>query len=240
MRTAFTSLVVLAGLAGAAAAQQPAQPTTSQPPATVASPPVAPAPAPPSTAPTTPPAASAPAAPAGAPEAPAAPDPAANPTLPTEGDGAAVLSILQRVCIPAVKEGGDLSKIAPRAGMKKVRGGGWSIGLGDDRNYSMVIPPQGSNQNVCQIDLRYPLGGERPIITALNIWSFLHEPELKLQRNDFQVGADNVKRITMSWEHYTDKESTGLVFVQQKNADGSAMNARYDSGTVLYSERTFQ
>jgi hypothetical protein len=220
-------LIALAGMAGAAAAQQPAaQQPAAAPAAQAAAPGMSPTPAPPA------------GSTASAPQA--AVDPAANPTLPTTGDGAQVLSILQRVCIPAVK-GGAMDQLAKSVGMKKDRrSGGYAMTLGADRNYTLTIPPQGSNKNVCQMDLRYALNGERPIITALNIWSFLQSPELKLQRNDFQVGGDGVKRITMSWEYYNDRESTGLVFVQQKNADGSAMNARYDSGTVLYSERKFQ
>ena len=53
------------------------------------------------------------------------------------------------------------------------------------------------------------------------------------------VGPDNVKRITMAWEHYTAQESTGLVFVQLKNPDDSPLERRYDQATLLYSERTF-
>ena len=78
-----------------------------------------------------------------------------------------------------------------------------------------------------------------PIIEALNTWAFLHEPELVLQRNDYAVGADNIKRITMAWEHYTDTESTGMVFVQLKNPDDTPLERRYDQATLLYSERTF-
>lgn len=227
MRTAVISLIALAGFAGAATAQEAAPPPAQ---------PAAPATPPPAAAPATP----APSAAAPAPAAPpaAAPDPAANPTLPTEGDGAAVLNILQRVCIPAVK-GQALDQVAKGAGMKKARDGSYSVGLGGDRAYLITVQPQGSNKNVCQADLRYAVNGEKPIISALTIWSFLHDPELRLQRNDFQVGGDNVKRITLSWEHYNDKESTGLVFVQLKKADGSSMNPRYETATLLYSERKF-
>ena len=79
----------------------------------------------------------------------------------------------------------------------------------------------------------------QPIVTALNVWAFLHQPDMPLQRNDFITGDDGVKRITLSWEYYTDKESTGHVLVQQKKPDGSPLDARYDSATVLYSERKF-
>jgi hypothetical protein len=258
MRTALVSLIALAGLASAAQAQQDA---AARPAAAVASP--APAPAAPSAAATAAPAAtavpaataSAPAAPAPAaaegapassPQAPAGstqsapqPDAAANPTAPTTGDGAVVLNVLQNVCVPSVKSAGGLDNRAKALGMKKNRDGVWSMGLGGDKAYTVAVQPQGSNKNVCQVEIHYAIGAEKPIITALNIYAFLHQPEMPMQRNDFIVGQDNVKRITLSWEYYTDKESTGLVLVQQKKADGTPLNPKFDTASLLYSERTF-
>ncbi|MDP3174077.1 MAG: hypothetical protein Q8M88_06545, partial [Phenylobacterium sp.] len=171
--------------------------------------------------------------------APASADSAgAVPTLPTTGDGATVTTLLQSVCVPLVK-GGNFDQLAKSAGMKKARGGAYAITLSGDRAYTATIQPQGSNRNVCEIALRYALGAEQPIITSLNIYAFLQDPELKLQRNDFMVGPDNIKRITLSWEYFTDKESTGLVFVQLKSPDGAALNGKYDQATLLYSERKF-
>lgn len=234
MRAAIVSVITVVALAASAQAQTPA----ATPPAT--------APAPAASAPAAPPAATPEGAPASSPQAPAGstqaapqPDAAVAPTLPTTGDGAAVLNILQKVCVPAVK-GGSLDDLAKAAGMKKDRkSGGWMIGVDADRNHSITVQAQGSNKNVCQADIRYAIGQEKPIVTALNVWAFLHQPDMPLQRNDFIVGADGVKRITLSWEYYTDKESTGLVLVQQKKPDGSPLDARYDSATMLYSERKF-
>ena len=118
------------------------------------------------------------------------------------------------------------------------RSGAYEAQLGG-RPYTIGILPQGSNTNVCSVEISYPVGEEEPIVEALNIWAFLHEPELELQRNDFLVGPDNIKRVTLAWEHFTDKESTGLVFVQLKNADDSPLERGYDKATLLYSERTF-
>jgi hypothetical protein len=180
-----------------------------------------------------------PQAPPGSTQAEPQPDAAAHPTLPTTGDGAVVLNVLQNVCVPAVETAGSLDSRAKALGMKKNRDGVWTLGLGGDKNYTIAVQPQGANKNVCQAEIHYAVGAEKPIVTALNIWAFLHQPEMPMQRNDFVVGADNVKRITLSWEYYTDKVSTGLVLVQQKNADGSPLNPRYDTATMLYSERTF-
>jgi hypothetical protein len=254
MRAAIFSLITAAGLAATAQAQEPA----ATPPAAVASTPAgqpapasppadqsAPAPAaaaPPASDPATAPAggpAVSPQAPAGSTQAAPQPSAAANPTLPTEGDGAAVLSILQRICVPAV-QGQNLDSLAKAAGLKKdKRSGGWVSSLGADRNYNITVQPQGSNKNVCQAEIRYAVGQEKPIVNALNVWAFLHQPEMPLQRNDFVNGEDGVKRITLSWEYYTDKESTGLVLVQQKKTDGSPLNPKFDTATMLYSERKF-
>ena len=241
MRIAFATFAAAAGIGLAAQAQAPQTPapTNVSPPnaapVTPAAPPAAPA-APAAQVPATPPPAGSTASAPGS--APAAADAAGTPTLPTTGEGAAVLSVVQRVCEPMVK-GGDFDQLAKSAGMKKARGGAYTLGLGGDRAYNITLNPPGSNRNVCQADIRYAVGGEQPIVTALNIYAFLHQPELQLQRNDFLVGADNVKRITLSWEHYTDKESTGVVFVQLKNANGAPLNGKYDQATLLYSERKF-
>ncbi len=222
MRTALVSLIALSALATSVAAQAPtaAPPTAApatEPPATAAAAPAA-------TPPVTPP----------APQEPAPPPP----TLPTTGDGAVVLQVLQNVCVPSVKANGGLDARAKAAGMKKGKNGAWVLALGGAKDYTITVQPQGSNRNVCQSEVRYAIGAEKPIISALNVYAFLHDPEMPLQRNDYTVDATN-KRITLSWEHYTDKESTGLVLVQLKNPDGTPLNARYDTATLLYSERTF-
>lgn len=230
MRTALVSLIALSALATYATAQEP---TTGQP---VAAPAAEPAPSPPAAEAAS--ALQAPPAGSTAGEASTAPDPAANPTLPTTGDGAVVLRVLQNVCVPSVKAGG-LDARAKAAGMKKGKYGAWVMALGGAKDYLITVQPQGANKNVCQAEVRYAVGAEKPIVNALNVYAFLHQPELPLQRNDFQIGPDSIKRITLSWEYFTDKESTGLVLVQQKKADGAPLNARYDTATLLYSERTF-
>jgi hypothetical protein len=246
MRAAIVSLITAAGLAASAQAQDATTPPSAPPAATppAATPPAAaPAATPPATADGTTAPGGGPAistqAPAGSTQSAPQPDASSNPTLPTTGDGAAVINLLQNICVKAVKSG-DLDSAAKAAGMKKDRRSGtWTMGLGTDRNYSISVQPQGSNKNVCQAELRYAVGQEKPIVNALNVWAFLHQPEMPLQRNDFVLGPDGVKRITLSWEYYTDKESTGLVLVQQKKADGTSLNARFDTATLLYSERKF-
>jgi hypothetical protein len=214
MRTVIASLILIAGLSSPALAQDAAEPAPdAAAPAAVATP--------------------APAVPAAAPAEP-------PPTLPTTGDGAAVLSVLTRACLPMVREGKTVEEVSKDLGMRRDRrSGSYQVGLGGDRNYTISVLPKGANDNVCNVQIDYAIGGEQPIIEALNIWAFLQEPRLRLQRNDFAVGPDNVKRVTMAWEHFTESESTGLVFVQLKNPDDTPLERRYDQATLLYSERSF-
>ena len=110
--------------------------------------------------------------------------------------------------------------------------------LRDNGRYTLTLWPQGSNKDVCRMTINYEIDGEKPIIVGLNIFSFLHKPELVQQRNDF-VPATDFKRITNSWEYYTDKESIGLVFLQLKKPDGTPAGKNADLAEVLYSERKF-
>lgn len=214
MRTAFVSLIALAGLATAANAQ----------------------PAPPADAAAAPAPAAAPADPAAAP-APAAAPGEAPPVLPTSGPEAQIIDVINRVCKPLVK-GGNFDQLAGATGYKKNKREGTYVGTLVEKPYTITIWPQGSNKDVCRLTVNYALDGEKPIIVGLNIFSYLHQPRLEPQRNDFVPGAE-FKRITNSWEYYTDKESTGLVFVQLKKLDGSPVNKNFDTGEILYSERKF-
>lgn len=226
MRTAIVSLIALAGLATAATAQQPAAEPAPAP---------APAPAPEAAAPAAP-------APDAAAPAPAAAAPAAEPektyALPTTGAEGQIIDVVNRFCKPLVKGGNFDQLAAGLGGYKKNKREGTYVGTLVAKPYTITLWPQGSNKDVCRLTINYEINGEKPIIVGLNIFSFLHKPELIQQRNDFAPATD-YKRITNSWEYYTDKESIGLVFLQLKKPDGSPANAKWDMGEVLYSERKF-
>lgn len=223
MRTVVASLIVLAGLTSVAVAQPAEQAPAAEAP--MASEPAA-----------TPDAAPAPAAEA-PPAAPAEPPPP-PPTLPTTGDGAEVISVINNICVPLV-HGGTVDDLAKPLGFKKNRReNSWTKIMGS-KPYEITVLPKGSNENVCNVTIKYAVGEAKPIVNALNVWAFLHQPDMPMQRNDFIVGADGIKRITLSWEYYTDHESTGLVLVQLKNPDDSPLDKKFDQATILYSERTF-
>ncbi|UTP39954.1 hypothetical protein M9M90_01920 [Phenylobacterium sp. LH3H17] len=232
MRTAIVSLIALAGVATSATAQ------TSPPaaePAPVAAPPAAPA-NPPAVDPMAPPATN-PAAPPAA-VAPPAPVPEKVYTIPTTGAEGQIIDVLNRVCKPLVK-GGNLDQIMKgMVGYKKSRRDLTYTATLVGKPYTLTIWPTGSNKDVCRMVVNYEIGKETPIIVGLNIFSFLHQPELLQQRNDYTPSAE-YKRVTNTWEYLTDHESIGLVFMQLKKPDGASVNNKWDMGEVLYSERKF-
>lgn len=229
MRTVLLSLIAAAGLATGAQAQEPAPPTPPAPATT----PAAPAPAL-ETAPAPAPAAAAPAAPAA--EAPPAPPP---PVLPTSGDGAVIISVLEKVCVPAVR-GQKLDDVAKANGFKaNKRDGTWSMMLGTDKAYTVTVLPQGSNKDACIAEVHFALGQEAPIVAALNVWAFLHQPELVLQANYVAVDPDGVKRVRKSWENFSANSSVAVNFSTERKADDTPLNGRYDTGKLFYQERTF-
>ena len=244
MRTALASLLAAAAFVSAAQAQTPSAPAAAPTPQATA--PTAPPAPSTSTAPSTtpPPAAAAPAPDAAAqPAAPAAPAAEAAPpppTVPTTGDGAQIIAFVEKVCIPLVR-GGNVEQLAKANGMKlNRREGVWQIQLGTtskDYNISLALP--GVNKDVCRAEVHYAVNEDKPITTAVNIWSFLHQPELILQANYVSVNADGVKRVQKSWEHLDPTTSTAINFTTWTKPDDSSLNAKYSTGEIYYQERKF-
>lgn len=223
MRLAISSLILAAGLATAAHAQDPAQPA-AQPAAPAAQPaPAAEQPAPP---------AAAPAAPAAAPQAP--------PALPTTGDGAALLSVLDNVCKPAVR-GQKLDDLAKANGFKQNRRDQtWMKPLGGAKAYQIVLFPQGSNKDSCFGEVRFAHGQDAPLTQALNVWSFVQQPPLDPTANYTQPqDPDGLKRVRRSWEHVASNQSIGVNISVVRKPDDTPVNRAYDLATFQYQERKF-
>jgi len=224
MRLVLASLIVATGLATAAQAQDPA----AQPAAP---------PAPPAATPAPPP------APAPAAEAPPAPPPP-PPTVPTTGDGALAISILEKVCIPAVK-GQKLDDVAKANGFKMDRRTqAWvrplSLEKGANKDFQVIVAPIGSNKGVCNAELRYAIGTDTEVAKALNVWAFVHQPPLDPTANYTQPqDPDGLKRVRRSWEYLTSTNSIGLNFSTVRKPDDSPLNAKFDTATMTYQERTF-
>lgn len=224
MRIALASLLLAAAAAGAAQAQVPA----AQPAAPATPAPATAQPAAPPAAPATPPADATAPAPEAAPE---------KPTLPTSGDGAVLLTVLERICIPAVR-GQGVEPGAKSLGMKlNKRDQTWSMPLGGDKAYTVTVISQGSNKDACLVEVHYAIGQDKPIVGALNVWSFLHDPELILQANYVNTDADGIKRVRKSWEALTATSSTAVNFTVERKADDTPVNKSYDRGMLYYQER---
>jgi glucose/arabinose dehydrogenase len=233
MRIVLASLLATAAAIGAfvsvAQAQTPAAPAAQPAPA-------AQTPAP---APATPPAVSTPTPDATAtPAAPAAPAAETPPTIPTTGDGAQIISLIEKVCVPLVR-GGNVEQLAKAYGMKlNRRDATWQIQLGTtNKDYNITLAPPGVNKDVCRAEVHYALNQDTPVTTAVNIWSFLHQPELILQANYVSVNADGVKRVQKSWEHLDSASSTAVNFTIWTKPDDSSLNAKYSTGEIYYQER---
>jgi hypothetical protein len=252
MRAASLSLILAAGLATAGLAteswaQAPAT-TTPAPstPAPATAQPASPASGASSAQPQSSPAQPAqPAAPAGAAPQGAAPPgegaaaAAAAPTLPTTGDGAVVLEVLEKVCVPLVHNG-NLDQLAQANGFKKNRRDGtWVRPLGGDKNYTLTLMPSGVNKDVCQAEIHFAVGQDAPIYKAINVWAFMHRPELIQTANYVAVDADNVKRVRRSWEHQESASSIAVNFTTWRKPDDSPLNRGFDTGMLFYQERTF-
>lgn len=244
MRLAISSLILAAGLATSAQAQEPgASPTWPTPQASPA--PAAPALAAPAPEVAPAPAAPAPAAPATEAAPAPAPAPAAEPAppppaLPTSGDGATVLSVLEKVCVPLVR-GGSLETLAKPLGMRlNRREGAWAMPLGTNRAHQVIVYPTGSNRDVCRVEIRHAVGQDAPITSALNIWSFVHQPPLDPTANYTQPqDPDGLKRVRRSWESLSANSSIGLNISTVTNPDGSPVNKAYGLATMQYQERKF-
>jgi hypothetical protein len=251
MRLALSSLLLAAGLATAAHAQEPAaqpapaQPAPAQPapaqPAPAQPATAQPAPAAPAPATTTPPTTEA-APPAATPAAPPAEAPPPAPTLPTSGNGAETISVLEKVCVPAVKGGQKLEDLAKANGFKlNRRDQTWAKQLGaENKAYQVILFPMGSNKGVCNAELRYAMGQDAEISKALNVWAFVHQPPLEPTANYTQPqDPDGLKRVRRSWEYLTATDSIGLNFSTVRRPDDSPLNAKFDTATLQYQERKF-
>lgn len=226
MRLALASLIAV-GAVSTAFAQEPAP--APAPAAAAALAQMAPAP----TAPADPAAAPAPAV-----EAPAAGTAPAyvEPTRPaptTDPVSLQLLSILDKVCKPAVV-GGDFQALVKAAGLKKKKEQ-WFLDLG--KPYQLYLDNPGSNKNVCTITIEYAQGDvqAQALATALHDWAtWENSPQLRLIRNDQTVGSD-FRRFTVSWDDNWAAGHAGLVYMRLKKLDETSVGKNFERAQILYS-----
>lgn len=184
------------------------------------------------------------AAPAAAPPAPVeAPAPEAAPpapNLPTTGNGAEAIAVLEKICKPSVR-GEKLDVLAKANGYKlNRREGTWTRQLGAEKGYSVILFPPGSNKGVCLTEFRYAMGQDVEVAKALNVWAFIHQPPLDPTANYTQAqDPDGLKRVRRSWEHLTATDSIGLNFSTVRKPDDTPLSPKYDTATMQYQERKF-
>jgi len=233
MRLALATLIAL-GAVSTAVAQE-----TAPAPAPTAAPAPAPAPADPMQTPVAPATAAAPADQATPPVAapPAGTEPAyvepVRPPPSTDPISLQLLSVLDRVCKPAVV-GGDFPALAKGAGMKKKKEQ-WVLDIG--KPYSIAIDNPGSNTNVCTVTIQYGQTVEQAqaLASALHDWAtWENKPQLRLIRNDQTIGSD-FKRFTVSWDDAWADGKAGLVYMRLKKLDDSSVGKNYEQARVLYS-----
>jgi hypothetical protein len=224
MRLALVSLLALTVSANAFA----------QSTATTPEPAPAPTPAPtpgPAVAPPTP-----------APGPAAAPTPAPSPTAdtatapvppppPTDPAAVAMLTILQKVCIPAAN-GGDFNQLVKAAGLRKAGDIGWNL---RQKDFTLVVVNPGSNPSQCHVNLTHPADLEspgRPIIIALNDWAGITNG-WSLYRNDKSV-QQGLQFTTRSWQLDWNGTEQSLVFTTKRKPDGSPLHTNADESEMIY------
>lgn len=162
------------------------------------------------------------------------------PVLPTSGDGATLTTLLTNICQPVVK-GGDIVALTKTYKIKMDRRSGQYIVQLGGKPYQVAILDPGVNKNVCEMRVRYAVGGDQPIIDALNVWRFLHQPQMVLRRNDIG-NYEDVQRVTTTWDNWAnqmvDGAMFGLVLVQLNKLDGSpSLDAKFDEAIIQYTTR---
>jgi hypothetical protein len=81
-------------------------------------------------------------------EAPAPEAAPPAPSLPTTGNGAEAIAVLEKICKPSVR-GEKLDVLAKANGYKlNRREGTWTRQLGAEKGYSIILFPAGSNKGV--------------------------------------------------------------------------------------------
>ncbi|MDB5451483.1 MAG: hypothetical protein JWO33_61, partial [Caulobacteraceae bacterium] len=118
------------------------------------------------------------------------------------------------------------------------------VALAPKSPYQVGLENPGTNPNVCTLRVQYAPGGdsEKQIRDSLNVWRFLHQPQLFLHRNEQAASVTGQQAVTITWDNRdnisNDGKMFGLVFRQEKKADGSQINKNFDQGVVQYTIRT--
>lgn len=149
------------------------------------------------------------------------------PPPPTDPATIAVLNAVERVCMPLVK-GGDVKALTTPLGYRKKKDL-YTVVVA--KPYQVTVMPQGTNKNVCTLEVDYPINGVEPMVVGLHNWAMARG--WTLYRNDKYV--TDLERHTRSWELAGPTENQALVLVAIRKANGATMTRNADRATILYS-----
>jgi len=221
--TVFATLTAVGLIVAGAALAQPAPeaPPSAAPPA-----------APPAATPAPAPAEATPPAPAAEPTPPAPPPPPPPPSPPPAptGEAAAVVSLVEKACVPLTK-GGDIKAVVAANGLKHSRDD-WVLTLPGVQRIVLTAPTF-ANPHVCRLTINLDVDQSMPIIDALNGWAAAQAtPLIPLDRAYSSApGVSN-----WSWSADTVQSHVGMVFSAQKTPDGHPVGRGYDVATLLFSQ----
>ena len=172
-----------------------------------------------------------PAAPATPPSAAPAPTPAPPPT----GDAAQVINLLEHFCVPTIA-GDSAEKLARPLGLHRNRDGDFVMSLGGPKRIT-VTAPNSANPTVCSMTVLYDVGDDTPIYDALNNWALAHANPYVAERKHERSEVGDLTHITSTWSAVEKDGAEGLVFIEDKTADGKPLSSRADQATILFSIR---
>ena len=154
--------------------------------------------------------------------------------------------MLTNVCEPLVR-GAKVDQLAKANGLKLDRKSQLYIfPLSPKSPYQVGLENPGVNKNVCTLRIQYAQGGdsEKQIRDTLNVWRYLHKPQMFLHRNEQAASITGQQAVTVTWDNRDniakDGEMYGLVFRQEKKPDGTSINKTFDQGVVEFTVRTAQ
>ena len=165
-----------------------------------------------------------------APMAPAEPPAPPPPPPPPSGDALYLIQALESVCMPLISKA-DPKALMKATGYKRNRDG-MILKLQTGKSI-LVSPPSSANPTVCRILFSFGVDEWRPMVEALNNWSYSRTPPLQLLYQGYK--PINGSTTTWSWEVNDGRIQSGLAFNLRKNADGTPAGKKVDLADVVFS-----
>ena len=155
---------------------------------------------------------------------------ASTPAIAAEAPGAAVVTAVERICLPLIA-GQTQDAVSASSGVR-ARGGNFSIRL-DGRGEVRVSPPGRANPTVCTASVSYGAGGSEAIVAGLDAWAAARTPPLpKTKTREQSKGAD-LQYWVSSWVGPQPTGMTAVVFTEQAELDGRPSGGALNEAVLL-------